>query len=331
MRASVISEFRRPWRMEELPDHRPGPGQVVIRVHASGMCGTDVHVHHGYLPVSTPLVAGHEPVGEVVELGPGVTSPRVGSRVGVSWTQKGCGQCGHCQAGRFVHCSGAQTWMDLGGGNAELMLAWADGCTELPDSLSYEVAAPLFCAGHTVMSGLHQAGLRTGDRIAVLGLGGLGHLAIQYAKAWGYETLALTSSDEKGADARRLGADEAVTVDFHAGRELEDAGGADVVLCTSNSAVQVSQVLTGLRPEGRLVNMGFLDGPVVVDMMDVTFTQVRIVGAVQDERAHLREALELAAAGRVTPLIETYRLDEHNDVLQRLEAGMVRYRAVLVP
>ncbi len=330
MRASVIREFDRPWRIEELPDPVPAGGQVLIRVHASGLCGTDVHVHHGYLPVSAPLVAGHEPVGEVVQVGEGVTWPVVGDRVGVSWIQRGCGACRHCGAGRDTFCDDAQTWMDLGGGNAELMLAWAEGCTALPDGLAYELAAPTFCAGFTVLAGLRAAQPLPGERVAILGLGGLGHLAIQYAKALGHETLALTSSDEKCDDARELGADAAVTVDDHPGRALEDAGGADVVLCTSNSALQVSQVVTGLHPHGRLVNVGFLDGPVVLDMNDMLYTHAQVKAVTPSDRRDLLDALAMVADGRVRPIVETYALEDHNRARERLEAGRVRYRAVLL-
>ena len=330
MRGSVIRQFNRPWTLEELPDPEPGPGQVVIRVHASGVCGTDVHVHHGYLPVSAPLVAGHEPVGEVVQVGEGVTTPVVGDRVGVSWIQRGCGVCRRCDAGLDAYCDDAQTWMDLGGGNAELMLAWASGCTPLPDGLEYATAAPIFCAGHTVLAGLRSARVAQGERVAILGLGGLGHLAIQYAKALGYETLALTSSDEKCDDARAFGADDAVTVDDHAGRALEDAGGAHAVLGTSNSARQTSQVVSGLHPRGRLVNVGFLDGPVVLDMNDMLYSQASVAAITPLDRRDLVDALAMVADGRVAPVIETYPLEDHNHVRERLEAGRVRYRAVLL-
>ena len=290
-----------------------------------------MHVHHGYLPVSAPLVAGHEPVGEVVQVGDGVAWPAVGDRVGVSWIQRGCGACRHCarRAGA-TFCDDAQTWMDLGGGNAELMLAWAEGCTALPDGLAYELAAPTFCAGFTVLAGLRAGQPLPGERVAILGLGGLGHLAIQYARALGFETLALTSSDEKCDDARELGADDAVTVDDHPGRALEDAGGADVVLCTSNSALQVSQVVSGLNPRGRLVNVGFLDGPVVLDFNDMLYTHARVIAVTPSDRRDLVDALAMVADGRVTPIVETYALEDHNRARERLEAGRVRYRAVLL-
>src|SRR6185436_19925244 len=135
MRAAVITEFGQPWAIKDMPDPRPGPGQVLVRVHASGMCGTDVHVHHGMFPLKPPIVAGHEPAGEIVEVGPGVTDLRVGDRVGTFWHQKGCGRCASCQSGRPAGCAEVQTWMHVGGGNSELMIAWASGCALIPDGV----------------------------------------------------------------------------------------------------------------------------------------------------------------------------------------------------
>lgn len=151
MRAAVITEVNAPWEFQELPDPVAGPGQVVVRMQASGMCFSDVLVHRGLWPVRLPVVAGHEPVGEIVELGQGVTSLEVGDRVGVSWLQHGDGRCVECQSGRPLRCPNGQTWMDLGGGNADLMLAWESGCTLLPDDISYPDAAAAFCAGFTTM------------------------------------------------------------------------------------------------------------------------------------------------------------------------------------
>ena len=293
------------------------------------MCGTDLHAHHGVMPVPLPIVLGHEPVGEIVEVGAGVDGLRAGDRVGVSWTQKGCGRCRFCQERRESYCAEAQTWVHMGGGNSELMLAWASGCTLVPQGLSDEAAAPIFCAGYTVMSGLRNAAPKPGERVAVLGLGGLGHLAVQYAKALGLEVFALTGSAGKKDEARRLGADEVVVAGDDLGRALVDAGGADVILGTTNSAAHVTQALRGLRPEGRLVNMGLADGPIQADAMQFLGAQVRLIGSRQNQRRDLVEALHLAASGRVKPMVEIYPLDRINDARERLEAGKVRYRAVI--
>jgi len=329
MRAAVITEFNAPWQIREVADVRPAPGQVLVKVHASGLCGTDLHVHHGMFPLQPPFIAGHEPTGVVVELGAGVTDLKVGDRVGVFWNQKGCGRCAVCQSGRQDKCREAQSWMNIGGGNSELMLAWASGCALLPDGLSFEDAAPMFCAGYTVMSGLRNASPKPGERVAVLGVGGLGHLALQFAKAVGLVTFAITGQADKRRELQNLGADEVVLTGEDVGKSLQNVGGADVILSTTNSAKQISQALSGLRPGGRLINMGVADGKIEVDPMTLMFGQRELRGSSQDERSDLYEALQLAAAGKVKPMLETYPLSEINAVRDRLAAGKVRYRAVL--
>jgi D-arabinose 1-dehydrogenase-like Zn-dependent alcohol dehydrogenase len=219
--------------------------------------------------------------------------------------------------------------MNLGGGNSELMLAWASGCALLPDGLSFEAAAPIFCAGYTVMSGLRNADPRPGDRVAVLGVGGLGHLALQYAKALGLETVAITGQVDKKKELTALGADEVLVAGDDPGKSLTEAGGADVVLSTTNSGRQIASTFAGLRPGGRFINMGVPEGPIEINPMVLMFGQRQLRGSSQDERSDLFEALMLVAGGKVTPKIETYPLAKVNDVRERLEAGKVRYRAVL--
>jgi len=329
MKAAVITEYNGPWQIQTLPDVKPQAGQVVIRVRASGMCGTDVHVHNGRFPLKPPIVAGHEPTGEIVELGPGVVDLKVGDRVGVFWQQKGCGRCAACQAGHVSRCPNGQSWMDLGGGNSELMLAWASGCALIPDAVSFELAAPIFCAGYTVMSGLRNASPLPGERVAVLGVGGLGHLAVQFAKAVGLETLAITGQANKTKELVELGADEVVLSGDDPGAALSAAGGADIILSTTNSARQVASAFNGLRPGGRLVNMGLPDGPIPIDPMTLTIGQRQLRGSSQDERADLAEALAHVASGKVKPMLELYPLERVNEARERLTSGKIRYRAVL--
>ena len=220
--------------------------------------------------------------------------------------------------------------MNLGGGNAELMLAWAEGCTLVPPGVRAEEAAPIFCAGYTVMSALRRASLRSGDRVAVLGIGGLGHMALQCAKALGHATVAVTSTESKRRDAGALGADEVVIFSDDPGAALRDAGGADVILSTSNSAVHLSKAMAGLRIEGRLVNVGAVDGPIEVNAVPQFMMQTSLLGSTMGNRRDLLDVLALFAAGKVRPMVETYPLDQVNDVRDRLEAGKVRYRAVLL-
>jgi D-arabinose 1-dehydrogenase-like Zn-dependent alcohol dehydrogenase len=331
VRAAVITKFNEPWELKEMPDPRPGPGQVLVRIHASGLCGTDLHVHHGHQGGTLPMVPGHEPAGEIVALGEGVLDLKVGDRVGAFWNQKGCGRCASCQSGLPGHCPNAQSWVHIGGSHAELMLAWASGCELVPDGLAYELAAPIFCGGYTVMSGLRNGDPKPGERVAVLGMGGLGHMALQLAKAVGLETVAVTGQADKRAELIAMGADDVVVAGDDPGAALRAAGGADVILSTTNSSKQISAAFLGLRPQGRLVNMGVPDAPLVIDPRALMWGQRQLRGSSQDERADLYQALQLAAAGKLTPKVELYPLARVNEVRERLAAGKVRYRAVLQP
>jgi D-arabinose 1-dehydrogenase-like Zn-dependent alcohol dehydrogenase len=219
--------------------------------------------------------------------------------------------------------------MNVGGGNSELMIAWASGCALIPDAVSFELAAPIFCAGYTVMSGLRNASPSPGERVAVLGVGGLGHLAVQFAKAVGLEVFAITGREDKRKELRDLGADEVIVAGDDIGQVLTAAGGADIILSTTNSAKQIGAAFGGLRPNGRLINMGVADGPIPIDPFGLTLGQRQLRGSTQDERADLFEALAHVASGKVKPAIELYPLDRVNEVRERLEAGKVRYRAVL--
>lgn len=332
MRTAVMTGIRGPNEIRDIPCRDPGPGQVRIRVHASGLCGTDLHAWHGDFGLpSFPAVLGHEPVGTVDALGAGVTAVRLGDRVGVSWTQRGCGRCRACQEEQAKYCGQPVTWVENGGGNAEYMIAEETGCTLLPDGLDWVVAAPLFCAGFTVMSGYRNAAPRPGDRVAVLGMGGLGHLALQVAKAMGHETLAVTRSRDKVESLRRIGADDVVVIEGHAGRAVRDIGGVDVILSTSNDMRQNGEALWGLRDEGRFVTMAIGNDPIPVDPNLMLGKQLVLKGSMLNDRKDLVEILALAAAGKVRPVLEVYPLDRIQEAYERLDRGQVRYRAVLTP
>ena len=325
----MMTGIREPFAPQDLPDPQPGPGQVRIRLHATGVCGTDVHVWHGELPVPLPLVLGHEPAGVIDRTGPGVRYPNVGDRVGVSWFQAGCGRCRYCQVKQAKFCAEPKTWITNGGGYAEYMIAEAEGCTLLPDGLEWEPAAPLFCGGFSAMSAYRAARPKPGDRIAVIGVGGLGHLALQVAKAMGHEVVAITNSPDKQQDAKGMGADDVLVVKDHVGRELTKMGGVDVVLSFSPSMKQNSQAVEGLRPGGRLVTTAVSAEPIQGDPVQMLFRQTSIIGSAHNDPADLVDILGLVAAGKVKPQLEIYPLHEINRVLARLAEGKVRHRAVV--
>ncbi len=326
MKAAVVPAAQSKWEIREVPKPEPGPNQVLIKIRASGICYTDVHQTEGSLPGAFPRILGHEPVGEIVAVGPGVTTRKVGDHVGVPWMQMTCGRCEWCKRGKPMFC--AQLTGTSGaapGGHAEYMLAYAGAAMLLPDGLSYEQAAPIFCAGYTVWSGLRWADPQPGERVAVVGIGGLGHLAVQYAKAAGFETIAISRSPDKDKLIRQLGADEVVRDALG----LVRAGGADVILGTSNSTDAMAETLQGLRPDGRLVVMGYDPKPLQVSLGDLIMRRLRILGSQQNGAEYLYEALDFAAKGRVKVIAETYALDEIHRAYERVRNGQVRFRAVV--
>jgi alcohol dehydrogenase len=217
------------------------------------------------------------------------------------------------------------TGIGIAGGHAEYMVAYAEATALLPEQLSYEQAAPIFCAGYTVWSGLRWADPQPHERIAVVGIGGLGHLALQYAKAAGFETIAISRSPDKDKMIRELGADEIV----RDGQGLAKAGGADIVLGTSNSVDAMADTIQGLRPDGRLVLMGLEGKPLPVNPADLIMRRIRVIGSQQNGPTYLYEALDYAAKGKVKVIAETYPLDDVVKAYDRVSQGVVRFRAVL--
>jgi alcohol dehydrogenase len=265
-------------------------------------------------------------VGEIVAVGSGVTSRKAGDRVGTAWIQATCGRCEWCLRGRKMFCPNQKdTGMDLQGGHAEYMLMYADTTFLIPETVSYDQAAPIFCAGYTVYSGLRWADPKPHERVAVLGIGGLGHLAVQYAKATGFETIAISHSPDKDKLIRELGADEIV----RDGKSLAAAGGADIILSTSNSTKSMVDSIQGLRPDGRLVTMGADAEPLSISLMDLITKRIRIIGSQQNGPEYLYEALDYVAQGKVKTIVETYPLADAVKAYQRVVDGKARFRAVL--
>jgi D-arabinose 1-dehydrogenase-like Zn-dependent alcohol dehydrogenase len=336
MKAVVIPGVNGVWELRDLPIPRPGPGEVLIRVHACGICSNDVWTTQGVIPFPEldPMIPGHEPAGEIVEVGPGVTGRRVGDRVGTTWVQAGCGRCDYCSRNHPVsgqvalNCPAAvETGFTVPGGHAEYMTALADATVVIPDGVSYEQAAPMFCAGYTAWCALRQAEPKPHERVAVLGIGGLGHLAVQFSRACGFETVAITRSPDKHSPARTLGADLVVSD----GEELLDAGGADVILVTGSSYRAASDALTGLRPEGRMVLAGIDPAEPFTLPPDSPFfgQRQRIIGSTHNGLHLLTECLNLVAGGAVRPVIETFPKERVADAVDKVSKGEVRFRAVI--
>ncbi len=315
-------------RFRELPASPLAAGEVRLEVEACGVCGTDLHLFRGRLTMDRPRVLGHETVGRVVETGEGVTSLRVGDRVGVPWAQGSCGHCAACKAGRARYCEALRTWIDMGGGQARFVRAVASGCVPIPDGLGSVEAAPLFCAGHTVASGLVRARTKAGEHVAVVGIGGLGHIAIQLARVLGARVTAVTRSASKQRDALALGADEVLVTDTP-GDALARAGSADVIVATKASTNEAGALVRGLAPEGRLVVAGLAFQPLDIDAGALIVRGASVIAALGDQRKELEWLVGLARDGAVRAMVEVHRPAQLRTAIHRLEDGRVRYRAVI--
>jgi alcohol dehydrogenase len=344
MLAAVVPSVNAKWEVKEVSIPRPGSNQVLIKMHASGICYTDVHATKGALGVKFPYTIGHEPAGEIVELGEGVTTRKVGDRVGVPWLQSTCGRCEWCQRGKSFFCPNhIATGVNIAGGHAEYMVAYSDATQLIPNGLSYDQAAPIFCAGYTVYSGLRLSDPKPHERIAVVGIGALGHLGIQYSKAAGFETIAVTHSKDKEELAYKLGADSVVadgdallkekgqhgdsSPDGNSGEE----GGVDVILATSNSYKATADAIKGLRPDGRVILMGVSSTETLTVSPEILFKRARIIGSTQNDREHLYEALDYVAKGKVKVMTETFPLEEISNAYDKVADGNVRFKAVIKP
>jgi len=332
MKAAVLHKPGARLAVEDVDDPQPGPGEILIKVKACGVCHTDLHLAAGEwrLP-KLPLIMGHEAVGTVEAVGAGVTSFKAGDRAGVPWIYSTCGACEYCTSEREPLCpSIAVTGFMVDGGYAEYVKAAASHAIAVPPELDFVDAAPLYCAGLTPYRALKASGARVGETVAVWGVGGLGHYAVQIARACGARVVAVDIQSSKLDLARELGAD--VTVD--ASREKpEDAiralGGAHVVLNLAPTAQAIAQGFAALRRGGTLVLVGLPPGDFTLPILGTVAKGIRILTSGVGTRQDLREVLALAAAGRIKTVAETCRLDEINDVFDRMRAGRIRGRVVV--
>jgi propanol-preferring alcohol dehydrogenase len=332
MKVAVIANVREPIVFEERAVPEPGPGEIRIKVAACGVCHSDYHIWEGVFDFANlPVVPGHEVAGIVDQVGEGVTQWQVGDRAGMPWIYSTCGHCDACVAGDDPGCPEQKaTGVNLDGGYAQYMVAPAAYATRIPEGLDLAEAAPLFCAGITVYTPLVETGVRVGMTVAVHGVGGLGHLALQYAKAMGARVVAITRGEEKCGFARSLGADDAIDAKRHDPAEaLQTLGGANVILSTVHRSEAVAPLLSGLANRGTLALVGAAFDPLPVIPAQLLGTRGRILGSAVGNRKQMREVLDLAVRHNIRPQIERYRLEDVPEIFRRLERNEVRYRAVI--
>jgi alcohol dehydrogenase, propanol-preferring len=334
MRAAVVQKFCEPLQIREVSVPSPGPGQALIRVVATGVCHTDLHATDGDWPVKPipPFIPGHEGAGVVVALGSGVTHLEVGDRVGLAWLHSACGHCEFCLKGWETLCHEQKnSGYSVNGSFAEYALGRADYLGRIPDQLSFTDAGPILCAGVTTYKGLKETEARAGEWVVISGAGGLGHIAIQYAKAMGLHVAAVDVGDDKLELARKLGADITLNAKSKdpAAEIQKQIGGAHGVLVTAVSPIAFRQAVGMLRRHGTCVLVGLPPGDFPVSIFDVVLSRYTLRGSIVGTREDLHEALAFAAEGKVKAAIEQLPLESINDVFTRLREGKVNGRVVL--
>jgi alcohol dehydrogenase, propanol-preferring len=338
MKAAVLRQFRQPLSIEEVERPIPGADEVLIRVEACGACHSDVHVADGdwkqLAPiVKQPLILGHEIAGRVSEIGKNVNHIRVGDHVGLPWIHWSCGECESCLAGNENLCPGQKiTGVTVDGGYAEFVKAPASQVTKIPEGLSSVDAAPLFCAGLTVYRALKKAGSLEARRVAIFGIGGLGHLAVQLGKIFGAEVTAIDISEAKLELAKSLGASTAVNAAAtDVVKDLRRAGGVHVCLVTSGAKAAYDMAFSCLRPGGTLLAVGLPAENICFPPILMAAREIKIEATAVGTRQDLREVLALAATGNLRCQVDARPLFEANQVLDELRHGKITGRTVLTP
>jgi propanol-preferring alcohol dehydrogenase len=335
-RAAVVHEFHKPLTVEEVPRRELEPGQILVKVEATGLCHTDIHAAHGDWPVKPepPFIPGHEGVGRVIELGPGVSEMAVGDRVAMPWLGYACGTCDYCVSGWETLCLEQENMgYSIDGGFGEYAIAFARYVVKVPDGIDPFDAAPLTCAGVTTYKAVKVAGTRSSDLVAVFGVGGLGHLAIQYAAIAGGRVIAVDLIDEKLQLARKLGAEFTVNAAEHDPVEaIQALGGADQAIALAVSPRAFEQAYGSLRRGGKLVFVALpADNEVKLPIFETVLNGITVVGSIVGTRTDLREVFELHAAGKTHVTREVRPLEQVNESIADVEAGRVTARIVFAP
>ncbi|MEY9127938.1 propanol-preferring alcohol dehydrogenase [Bradyrhizobium yuanmingense] len=335
MKAAIVKQFGKPLVIEDVPVPQPGPGEVLVKVKACGVCHTDLHAASGDWPVKPvpPFIPGHEAAGIVAALGPGVKNLKVGDAVGVAWLHDACMSCEYCETGWETLCEHQHnTGYSVNGGFAEYVIASAAFAAKLPATIDFAAIAPILCAGVTTYKGLKETEAKPGEWVVISGIGGLGHVAIQYAKAMGLKVAAVDIAEDKLELARETGADLAVNALADGAVEkvlTASGGGAHGVLVTAVSTAAFAQALKMVRRKGTVSLVGLPPGEFPTPIFDVVLKRITVRGSIVGTRRDLDEAIAFAADGKVKAEVTKVPLAAINDVFDRMKAGKIDGRMVL--
>ena len=334
MKAAVVRAFKEPLAIEEVPVPAPGAGQILVKIAASGVCHTDLHAADGDWPVKPkpPFIPGHEGVGHVAAVGAGVSHVKEGDRVGVPWLYTACGHCRHCLGGWETLCEKQQnTGYSVNGGFAEYVVADAHYVGRLPAKVSFVDVAPILCAGVTVYKGLKVTETRPGDWVVVSGIGGLGHMAVQYARAMGLNVVAVDVDDAKLELATKLGAALGVNARKAdpAAFVRKEIGGAQGVLVTAVSPKAFEQALGMVARGGTVSLVGLPPGDFPLSIFNTVLNGITVRGSIVGTRLDLQQALDFAGQGKVKATVATGRLESINQIFSRMRAGDIQGRMVI--
>lgn len=334
MKAAVVNEFKQQLEIKEVPVPELEYGEILVKIKACGVCHTDLHAAHGDWPVKPklPLIPGHEGVGIVEEVGEGVTSIKAGDRVGIPWLYSACGECEYCLTGRETLCPDQlNAGYSVDGGYAEYCKAPANYVVKIPEGLDFAEVSPIFCAGVTTYKALKIAEAKPGDWVAIYGIGGLGHVALQYAKAMGFNVIAVDIQDDKLELAKQLGADITINgLKVDPVQEIKErVGGVQSAVSVAVTKKAFEQAYDSVKRGGTLVVVGLPNAELPIPIFDTVLNGVTVKGSIVGTRKDLQEALEFAAQGKVRTNIEIQPLDRINDVFDRMETGKINGRVVL--
>jgi D-arabinose 1-dehydrogenase-like Zn-dependent alcohol dehydrogenase len=332
MRVAQVSAAGGPIEVMERPIPDPGPGKVRVKVAACGICHSDVITKESLFPgIAYPRIPGHEVTGVVDALGEGVTNWTKGQRVGIGWIGGHCTICQPCRRGKFAACERAQIpGIVYDGGYAEYMITSAQGLAAIPDALSFTEAAPLLCAGITTFNALRHSGAMPGDLVAVQGLGGLGHLGIQYANKMGFETAAIGRGEDKKDFATKLGAHHYIDTNAQKPADaLQKLGGAKTILATAPDSKSMTPLVAGLCVDGTLMVVGVGPGNIEVSPVEIVMPRRSVRGWPSGTATDSEDAMRLAALSGIRPMIETFPLSEAAAAYDRMISGKARFRVVI--